>query len=1181
MPEPIRLSDIIVTDSGRSPGDTWTRQWQTAEVITARFAQGIDTVLLADEVGMGKTYVALSAMAEYLLQSAANDRKVLLVTPPSIVLRVKWQQEIQSFNEHYLTAEARRRKSMQAVVIDSYWDLLRNLKDFQNHQVLRVDEADRQCMTWCIFHWASRRGLLGKRCAPWSAIAGLNQYSPRIVNFLSHYSTHAIWRFLDADYSLRKHFYQDLFLSLKSGSFDNRPVRAGRPRYGRADVASLLKRFARQQDSCEPNIYIIGMNTLKRPRSDDQDNKLFSQYLLAHLLLGKWADTRRAHVEHLVRAGILPDKQEHLWDSYLRSMYELADREFYGLRQAVIDTVQAPDIQEKWRPLSNAIMQGETRGAGAFFNYLGNRVFSAQLKRAGLGLAVVDEVHNWKGSAFGAESFRDFYAPGIARKLIMSATPFQMEEGEMARIFSFVQAPGGGSEGVMSALYAPDGEVARCLAASGAFGEAWHALSASPSEARRLQEVFDEVAIDRINSVAATIAASGIESEAICRFCTALVAYREAILSLQAAMGQVVIRHTKSREKRHFHIGDDFGRTRQDKVRNSLYPAEGYATDSDALVNFIGMRLGQIARRDDKKSFEANAHLLGGLTSSTSAFLESAGGLQTTPASRAYGEMFRSVLDQRMHPKVSATVDLAFHNFEAGRKTLIFCERVATLKEIRQALSERIDGYISAHGTDAAVERKNLLKRREQLENLWWHSLWEAQGRRTAGDDLLDRFLPDATAFVVRCLEKARVHPSARRIINLLDTRLIGQAVAEGHLAQSDWAPALELFARMNTQLEKELQQEDDFPVLREFLAPKRENQGGNDEAGNNDDEEDGQSIADGDLAAITKSVETVVRQQYRERQNLWLIGEDSGFHALLWQLLTSEANQLGSAQSGEAPTDLAVQAAMVFYDLLDDLMTGIFKFTLRDDLLVRYERVSQARTVLDRLAEGMRSMKIGHDSCMLARVTRFLKAVVASDGSISQANLAQSKRRSLWQGVSVGRVGYVATLDGSTHPSSRAGLCAAFNSPLLPDILICTSIGSEGIDLHRQCADVIHHDLPWNPAKLEQRNGRVDRVGSLAQMSEGLFINIGIPFLAHNYEQYQYRKVYSRAQKFEVLLGSPEFDPAGTEEEDYADKSEELVIEIQPETDGTDDLLAPLPSVIVAALRLDLTVKNGNASVR
>lgn len=56
-----------------------------------------------------------------------------------------------------------------------------------------------------------------------------------------------------------------------------------------------------------------------------------------------------------------------------------------------------------------------------------------------------------------------------------------------------------------------------------------------------------------------------------------------------------------------------------------------------------------------------------------------------------------------------------------------------------------------------------------------------------------------------------------------------------------------------------------------------------------------------------------------------------------------------------------------------------------------------------------------------------------------------------LWRGVNL-KTGedeedrVVATLTGSVGPETRVTICAAFNSPLAPDILVCTAIGSEGI---------------------------------------------------------------------------------------------------------------------------------------
>jgi hypothetical protein len=44
--------------------------------------------------------------------------------------------------------------------------------------------------------------------------------------------------------------------------------------------------------------------------------------------------------------------------------------------------------------------------------------------------------------------------------------------------------------------------------------------------------------------------------------------------------------------------------------------------------------------------------------------------------------------------------------------------------------------------------------------------------------------------------------------------------------------------------------------------------------------------------------------------------------------------------------------------------------------------------------------------------------------------------------------------------------------------VLIATDVISEGLNLQHACSQVVHFELPWNPNRLEQRNGRVDRFG-------------------------------------------------------------------------------------------------------
>ena len=72
-----------------------------------------------------------------------------------------------------------------------------------------------------------------------------------------------------------------------------------------------------------------------------------------------------------------------------------------------------------------------------------------------------------------------------------------------------------------------------------------------------------------------------------------------------------------------------------------------------------------------------------------------------------------------------------------------------------------------------------------------------------------------------------------------------------------------------------------------------------------------------------------------------------------------------------------------------------------------------------------------------------------------------------------------IATFTGSTSRNKREDIKEAFNKepgdhPLR--ILIATDAAREGLNLQRHCHDLFHFDLPWNPGRLDQRNGRIDR---------------------------------------------------------------------------------------------------------
>ncbi len=72
-----------------------------------------------------------------------------------------------------------------------------------------------------------------------------------------------------------------------------------------------------------------------------------------------------------------------------------------------------------------------------------------------------------------------------------------------------------------------------------------------------------------------------------------------------------------------------------------------------------------------------------------------------------------------------------------------------------------------------------------------------------------------------------------------------------------------------------------------------------------------------------------------------------------------------------------------------------------------------------------------------------------------------------------------IATVNGSCPDIHFMKIVEAFGTGSANmRMLIATDAASEGVNLHHECHNVIHYDLPWSIITLVQRNGRIDRIG-------------------------------------------------------------------------------------------------------
>ncbi len=114
-------------------------------------------------------------------------------------------------------------------------------------------------------------------------------------------------------------------------------------------------------------------------------------------------------------------------------------------------------------------------------------------------------------------------------------------------------------------------------------------------------------------------------------------------------------------------------------------------------------------------------------------------------------------------------------------------------------------------------------------------------------------------------------------------------------------------------------------------------------------------------------------------------------------------------------------------------------------------------------------------------------------------------------------RLPIIVRHDADTGPDERN--VEKFNLPSAPLVLIATPKAQEGIDLHHYCRHVVLFDLTWNPASMEQRIGRVHRLGGSRRANEK--VTVVYCYQKGTYEQVMAARIHQRCEMMRVLLGA------------------------------------------------------------
>ncbi len=137
---------------------------------------------------------------------------------------------------------------------------------------------------------------------------------------------------------------------------------------------------------------------------------------------------------------------------------------------------------------------------------------------------------------------------------------------------------------------------------------------------------------------------------------------------------------------------------------------------------------------------------------------------------------------------------------------------------------------------------------------------------------------------------------------------------------------------------------------------------------------------------------------------------------------------------------------------------------------LPAFDRADEERAVLEGLVQAAR--RAAMDERKFHALRRILRRV-------REPVIVFTEYRDTLQAIesAIGSLRRATLLHGGQTSQERRESIAAFTTGAA-DLLLATDAGSHGLNLQHHCRLVVNLELPWSPIRLEQRIGRVDRIG-------------------------------------------------------------------------------------------------------
>lgn len=979
-------------------------------------------------------------------------------------------------------------------------------------------------------------------------------------------------------------------------------------------------RAARRRGPHSPRVLVAPMTLFGSVRLNELHLK--QRFVLSALFRHWGASFNRERRERLLKGASdkWPSKPDHIGlfteeeaanfpcteNEAIEEIRRIERRERREQEESTLDK-----LLERCRGVTEDYKRGREEAFEKLRNELTNlyRLISLSLLNRSFPLVIVDEAHNWKNGpdsgANGYVAFHEHIASRTRRLLLLTATPFQLRPREMLQLLRIGESAEITSDAssrehrleeyrrhTANVLQPTLEEVDRC---SRRFAKSWGQLQPTSAEPLKLLWCNEELVALR-EQLTAMSAKQGllhraevdalIEQQtegvdprlrAIIRDALRLFAWNRELTN---ELGRIVVRHRRNVAHRLFRIGEEFAADPMSLVnrpdRHVMHAASGLDVRGEAeLPHYLLMRC--VA---DVNGAGHRTSLGTAITGCYSTLFESAEGrkleafAKTRPEASQRYSLLRKLVGKHeddKHPKMASVVDSVVTAWEAGEKSLIFCFRTNTAERLHDILHGRIEKVLNDQrrqclGSEDAFKRfRNRLVRREDalIGVMLDRPLWSlAAARPEAFRDADLRVQPTDLEALASILathgfdsdEKADRVLVARAVEHVV-ARRIRRQVGAGDLKLALATMADESWVQRPYGL-------DDETLKRDGVS--------NEELKGTDQEYEPSPVSSRDAKRLEEQF--LERRERKEHQpvfdfladgdSLWFGGAPANVSADLAKRVATFHRHLTALTLHDGEFDWAGRRKV--FEALRRVVT-------RDAVLIRLLPRRSERREADwaslLVTNFWKRPPEGQRETMAHRIDVFLEGLTSESGSFHEPG---SARAASLDATRLGHDRYVALVKGGSQ-GERERIFGGFNSPLFPDVLVCTSVGAEGIDLHRYCRHVIHYDLAWNPAVLEQRTGRVDRIGSKTFRERALegdrFLEVGVPYLAGTYDERMFEELRMRAQLFEVMTGGDiaREDDVGGSDESTASEGEAL-----------DRRFVTLPETMVEDLRVKLAVWTG-----